>query len=116
MDRNSTVDSLKMLQDWSKWLVALETFICANLWSKLTVVPKPPDVPKPPTSLYIGWMMFWASIITAAILLVYLSIVVRRVTAAGEVDLTKVKLLVALEYSFFLGGLFCFAYRIAEFW
>ena len=116
MDKSLTVDSLRMLQDWSKWLVALETFICASLWPKLTVVPKPPEVLKPPTSLYVGWMMFWASIITAAILLVYISFVVRRVTAAGEVDLTKVKLLVGVEYAFFLGGLFCFAYRIAEFW
>jgi hypothetical protein len=116
-DRNElTLESLKLLQDWSKWLIALETFVCANLWPKLTVIPKPPDIPKPPASLYVSWLMFWASIITAAILLIYISVVVRYIDDKGETELRKVKLLVGIEYAFFLIGVFCLAWRIIELW
>lgn len=113
MDDNTTkltVESLKLLQDWSKWLIALETLICANLWPKLT------DKLNPSTALYIGWMMFWASIIAAAILLISISYFVRQADKKGESDLKKVKLLVAIEYAFFLGGLFCLAWRLAQVW
>jgi hypothetical protein len=109
------VDSMKLLQDWSKWLVALEAGICASLWSKLTSAPAS-AVAKPHALLYVGWMMFWASIITAAILLVYISEFVRHANIHGERDLKRVKRLVAIEYGFFLGGLFCFAFRMVQAW
>jgi hypothetical protein len=111
LDKNElTIESLKLLQDWSKWLITLEAAICAALWSKLTGVGNPPVV------LYLGWMMFWASIITAAILLIAISLYVRRVDVSGDRDFRKVRVLVGIEYAFFLGGLFFFAWRIAEVW
>lgn len=111
MDKTElTVESLKLLQDWSKWLITLEAAICAALWPKLT------GGGKPPVSLYLGWLMFWASIITAAILLIAISVYVRRIDASGESDFRKVRAWVGIEYAFFLGGLFCFAWRLAEVW
>ena len=64
MDKSQrTVDSLKLLQDWSKWLITLQTAVCMSLWPKLTGTPAPSGV------MYAGWMMFWASIIVAVMLL-----------------------------------------------
>jgi hypothetical protein len=111
MDKNElTLESFKLLQDWSKWLITLEAAICAALWPKLTGAGKPPVV------LYLGWMMFWASIITAAILLMAISLYTRRVDVSGESDFRKVRVLVGIEYAFFLAGLFFFAWRFAEVW
>jgi hypothetical protein len=57
------VDSLKLLQDWSKWLISLQAIVCMSLWPKLSSKPAPSGL------IYTGWMMFWASILIAAILL-----------------------------------------------
>ncbi|MGZ8846951.1 MAG: hypothetical protein ACXW3C_10855 [Pyrinomonadaceae bacterium] len=105
-----TVDSLKLLQDWSKWLISLEVIICASLWPKLTGKPSPPGL------MYAGWMMFWASIIVAAILLLSISIFVRRVDTSADRDMKKVWIIVGLQYACFLGGLFCFALRVVLMW
>jgi hypothetical protein len=111
MDQNElAVESLKLLQDWSKWLITLEAAVCAALWSKLT------SGGQPPVLLYLGWMMFWASIITAAFLLIAISFYARRVDTSGDSDFRKVWVLVGIEYAFFLGGLFCFALRLVEVW
>ena len=111
MDRaQRTVDSLKLLQDWSKWLITLETAVCLSLWPKLTGKPSPSGV------MYAGWMMFWASIIVAAILLLCISIFVRRVDESGERDIRKVWVLVGVQYACFMLGLFCFALNIVMFW
>ena len=111
MDKTElTVESLKLLQDWSKWLITLEAAICAALWSTLT------SGGKPSAFLYLGWGMFWGSIIAAAFLLIAISVYVRRADTSGDSDLKKVKVLVGIEYAFFLGGLFCFALRLAEVW
>ena len=62
MDRSQrTVDALKLLQDWSKWLISLQTIVCVSLWPKLTGKPSPSGL------MYAGWMMFWGSIIVAAL-------------------------------------------------
>jgi hypothetical protein len=108
------VDSMKLLQDWSKWLVAMEAGICVSLWSKLTAAPA--SAATKPHLLYVGWTMFWASIITAAILLISISEFVRHANIDGETDLKRVRRLVTIEYGFFLAGLFCFACRIAQVW
>ena len=111
MDKSQrTVDSLKLLQDWSKWLITLETVVCMSLWPKLT------GKPSPSVLMYAGWMMFWASIIVAAILLLSISFFVRRVDESGERDMKKVWILVGLQYASFLAGLLCFALNIALFW
>lgn len=105
-----TVDSLKLLQDWSKWLISLEVIICASLWPKLTGKPSPPGL------MYAGWMMFWGSIIVAAILLLSISFFVRRVDVSADRDMKKVWIMVGLQYACFLGGLFCFALRVVLLW
>jgi len=66
--------------------------------------------------MYAGWMMFWASIIVAAILLICISLFVRRVDESGDRDMQKVWVLVGLQYAFFLGGLLCFALNVVRLW
>ena len=111
MDKSQrTVDSLKLLQDWSKWLITLQTAVCMSLWPKLTGAPSPSSL------MYAGWMMFWASILVAAVLLLCISIFVRRVDESGERDIKIVWILVAVQYACFLAGLFCFALNILLFW
>jgi hypothetical protein len=104
-----TVDSLKLLQDWSKWLITLEAAVCMGLWPKLTSTPAPSAV------MYAAWMMFWASIIVAAVLLLCISIFVRRVDESGERDIRKVWLLVGVQYACFMIGLICLAINILLF-
>jgi hypothetical protein len=99
-----------MLQDWSKWLISLETVVCISLWPKLT------DKPSPSGLMYAGWMMFWASIIVAAILLLCISAFVRRVDESGDRDMKIVWTTVGLQYACFLAGLFCFALNLVMFW
>ena len=106
-----TVESLRLLQDWSKWLISLETVVCVSLWPKLT------DQAKPAAALmYAGWVMFWASIIVAAVLLLCISIFVRRVDQSGERDIKIVWVIVGVQYACFLLGLFCFALHVMSFW
>jgi len=111
MDKSQrTVDSLKLLQDWSKWLISLETVVCVSLWPKLTGAAPPSGL------LYAGWMMFWASIIVAAVLLLCISFFVRRVDESGDRDMKKVWVLVGVQYACFLLGLGCFAVRVLMVW
>ena len=104
------VDSLRLLQDWSKWLISLETIVCISLWPKLTAKPSASGL------MYAGWMMFWVSIIVAAILLLSISVFVRRVDDSGDRDMKKVWILAGLEYACFLGGLLCFALHVLLQW
>ena len=111
MDRSQrTVDSLKLLSDWSKWLISLQTVVCLSLWPKLTAKPSPSSL------MYAGWMMFWASIIVAAVLLLCIPFFVRRVDDSADRDMKKVWVLVGLQYACFLAGLFCFAANVVLLW
>jgi hypothetical protein len=105
-----TVDSWKLLSDWSKWLISLQTVVCVSLWPKLTGKPSPSGL------MYAGWMSFWASIIVAAVLLLCISFFVRRVDESGDRDTKKVWALVGLQYACFLAGLFCFALNVVRVW
>jgi hypothetical protein len=105
-----TVDALKLLQDWSKWLISLEAIVCLSLWPKLTAKPAPSGL------MYAGWMMFWSAIILAAILLLSISFFVRRVDVSADRDMTKVWIMVGLQYACFLTGLFCFALNVILIW
>jgi hypothetical protein len=99
-----------LLQDWSKWLIGLETIVCISLWPKLN------SKPSPSTVMYAGWMMFWASSIVAAILLLCIAFFVRRVDESGDRDMKFVWILVGVQYACFLAGLFCFALNIVFLW
>lgn len=105
-----TVDSLKLLQDWSKWLIGLEAIVCMSLWPKLA------SRPAPSALIYAGWMMFWASIIIAAILMLAISFFARRVDTSADRDMMKVWIMVGLQYACFLAGLFCFALHLILIW
>ena len=105
-----TVESLRLLQDWSKWLISLEGIVCVSLWPKLTGAAKAPAV------MYAGWMMFWISILVAAVLLLSISIFVRRVDESGDRDIRKIWILVSVQYACFLIGLICFAVRVVQVW
>ena len=105
-----TVDSLKLLQDWSKWLISLQTIVCVSLWPKLTSGPVRSGL------MYLGWLMFWASIIIAAILLLSISFFVRRVDSSADRDMKKVWIMVGLQYAFFLAGVGCFALQLVLLW
>ena len=104
------IETFKLLHDWSKWLITLETAICVSLWPKLT------SVPKPSAFLYLGWMMFLASIVTATVLVVVIAFAMRRVNESDARDLKRVRRLVVTEYGFFLTGVFCFLLRMFEVW
>lgn len=104
------IEAFKLLHDWSKWLIALEAAICASLWPKLT------GTPKASVFLYLGWMMFLGSIVTATILIAAISFYVRRLDESGIEDLRRVRVFVGVEYAFFLLGVVCFAWRMLEVW
>lgn len=104
------IETYKLLYDWSKWLIALETAICVSLWPKLTSGPKPPFV------LYAGWALFVASIVTATLLVMSIAFAVRRLNDPEAKDLKRVRALVAIEYFFFLAGLTCFVWRMFDVW
>ena len=99
-------DSYEQLQEWSKWLVALQTAVCAGLWPKLTENPNGSFI------LYLGWVMFVGSIITAAVLAGLLAFFVQRLDKSNTKDNFVVKLLVIAEYAFFLLGILCFIARL----
>lgn len=61
-------------------------------------------------------MMFWGSILVAAILLLCISFFVRRVDESGDRDMRKVWILVGLQYACFIAGLVCFALNVILFW
>jgi hypothetical protein len=103
------IESLKLLQDWSKWLISLETGVCALLWPKLTEG-------KSPCPLYVGWLMFWASIIAAAFLLIAISFVVSQRGDSVKCYMKGVWGLAVAEHALFLAGIFFFAWRIVEVW
>ncbi len=108
MEKQMIIDGYKSLEGWSKWLVTIETALCAGLWPKLT------GTPRPPASLYLGWFMFVGSIITTAIMLVAVAFYIQRAHATPEQDVNRVKIFVAVQYGFFLGGVVCFCWRILE--
>jgi hypothetical protein len=81
-----------------------------SLWPKLT------GTPSAPALMYAGWMSFWASILVAVVLLLCISIFVRRVDESGERDIKVVWILVGVQYAAFIAGLFCFALNILLIW
>lgn len=98
------------IQEWGKWLVTIESAVCAGLWPKLSATPRPPN------SLYLGWMMFIGSILTTAIMLSLVSFFIQRAHLNYEQDRKLVKILVFIQFAFFLGGLICFGTRVFSLW
>jgi hypothetical protein len=111
-------DALKLLVDWSKWLLTLEAGVCTLLWSKLNLAPvcskaDPPVCSFPAVSrpLFAGWMFFVGSIVCASILMVLIPFLLSR-KGVSERDMNKIWVLVAGEYACFLTGCVCLAWQV----
>ena len=98
------------IQEWGKWLVTIESAVCAGLWPKLSATPRPPN------SLFLGWMMFIGSIVTTAVMLSLVSFFIQRAHLNYEQDKKLVRILVFIQFAFFLGGLICFGARVFSLW
>jgi len=103
-------EGYKSLQEWGKWLVTIETGICAGLWPKLSATPRPP------TTLYLGWAMFLFSIVTTAVMLGLVSFFIKRSHLRAEQDAKWIRALVMIQYAFFFGGIVCFGARVFGLW
>jgi len=99
-------DSYGQLQEWSKWLLTIEAAICAALWPKLTATPNGSFF------LYLGWIFFVGSILTASVFVVLLAFFVQRLHHENTRDNLFVKLLVVVEYGFFILGVLSFFIRL----
>src|SRR5918912_2090444 len=76
MDRaQASLESLRLLDSWSKWLVTLQSAICALLWQPLN---QQPPAEWPGTLLFLGWSAFCLSVITSTVLLGRLPTLVER--------------------------------------
>ena len=62
----ASLESVKLLDSWSKWLVTLQSAICALLWQPLK---QQPPVAWPGTLLFLGWSAFCLSVIASTVLL-----------------------------------------------
>src|SRR5919108_4866136 len=67
------LEALKLLDSWSKWLVTLQSAICALLWQPL----KQQTLGRwPSILLFLGWSAFCLSVITSTLLLAHLPTIV----------------------------------------
>jgi len=110
MDKQQLTQSYHAVEEWAKWLVTIETAICAGLWPKLT------DIPRPPAALYLGWLMFVGSILTTAIMLSAIAFYHQRIEISGDRDARRLKIFVFIQYGFFFAGILCFVIRLVGFW
>jgi len=110
MNLELITEGYKSVQEWGKWLVTIETAICAALWPKLS------ETPHPPATIYLGWTMFLGSIITTAIMLGLVSFFIKRSHLRAEKDAKWVRVLVLIQYAFFFAGIICFGVRVFGLW
>jgi hypothetical protein len=107
------LESLKMLKEWSVWLIALQAALCAFLWNVLKTFAGANWFEK---SVYVAWFAFSISLIIATVLVSRLprqiegladapaegSVFTRRVVVVGL--RIKLRTLLILEHTFFLLG------------
>lgn len=98
------IESLKLLHDWSKWLIGLEAGVCALLWRVLSQS----------KIFFAAWLMFWLSILAAAILLLAISVVVGQRYDVAKRYMKHLWILVAAEYVFFAAGMVVLVLRASE--
>ncbi len=110
MNLELITEGYKSVQEWGKWLVTIETAICAALWPKLS------ETPQPPATIYLGWTMFLFSIITTAIMLGLVSFFIKRSHIRAEKDAKWLRVLVIIQYTFFFAGIICFGVRVLGLW
>lgn len=96
-DSDLRLESLKLLRDWSMWLLTIEAAICAALWKTGAL--------KVGAWAFAGWGAFCLSVMVAAVLLIVVPSVVQR--GSDGVDNRSVQLLASAECGLFLVGVLC---------
>ena len=83
------LESLKMVREWTTWLVAIQVAICGFLWDPIR---KSPQIATDSLNgwqfivLYTAWAFFVLSILTAGFLLLRLPVMVEALAKSGESD------------------------------
>jgi hypothetical protein len=118
------LESIKMIRDWSTWLVGIQVAICGFLWN---VLKENPIALMGPTNavpfsvtgsiIHLAWLAFAASLLVAAFMLIRIPKLVESLqqgadasTSVSELPVRvfgralALKKLVGLQYAFFLAG------------
>jgi hypothetical protein len=119
------LEALKMIKDWSAWLVGIQTVICGFLWNALKENPilaasEIKDALNPSITgiiLHLGWLAFVISLLIAAFTLLRVPRLVETLKQgedetesvfAMQADLwgrkLKMKTLAGTQFFFFLAG------------
>ena len=122
-EAQAKLESLKMVKEWSTWLIALQTAICAFLWNVLKTLEIKSwlDV-----FLYFGWFAFSLSLLIATVLVSRLpyrieslpesspdrSVLSEPVAILG--GKVRLKTFVMAEHVCFIVGVLCLVTHIAR--
>ncbi len=126
-NRQDKLESLKLVKEWSVWLITLQTGLCAFLWNVLKEQ-RMKDMSG--ISLHLGWLAFSLSVVIATVLVSRLPIPIEKLTDLSSDSSNKsilayplpvlginikVKTLLAAEHLCFLVGiLFVIIFIIRE--
>jgi hypothetical protein len=107
------LEALKMIKDWSVWLVAIQATICAFLWNVVKVLQINSWLDYP---VLLGWYAFALSIIVATLVISYLPSMIERLESkpnestifAEQISILGIKIslrtFLSAEYFCFLTG------------
>ena len=98
-ETNLRFESLKLLRDWSVWLLTVEAAICGALWKA--------DVLWGHFWALAGWTAFCLSAMVASVLLIAVPSVVRTLDAPDNPGHKRVRMLAWAECGLFLIGVLC---------
>ncbi len=94
---DARLESLKLLRDWSMWLLTIEAAICTALW-KIGAL-------KVSAWAFAGWGAFCLSAMVASVLLIVVPGVVQK--GSEGVENKSVRRLALAECGLFLVGVLC---------
>jgi hypothetical protein len=114
MDKaQAKLESLKMVKEWSAWLIGIQAAICTFLWNVLKGLEVKSWLDN---SLYCGWLAFSLSLVIATLLISHLPAVIENLAESSSEGgvLTeqlsiggikvRLKALLAAQHMCFLGG------------
>lgn len=96
-DSDLRIESLKLLRDWSMWLLTIEAALCTALWRAGAL--------KVSGWAFAGWGAFCLSVMVASVLLIVVPSVVQK--GSDGVDNERVRQLALAECGLFLVGVLC---------
>ena len=117
------LESLKMVKEWSSWLIALQTAICAFLWNVLKALEIKSWLD---FFLYFGWFAFSLSLLIATVLVSRLPYMIENLPESssdrsvlsepisiigGQI---RLKSLLIAEHICFIIGVLCLVIHIAR--